>query len=114
MLTPLPVPHPLRFPGLYALGCTFFILNIVLFIFNVCMISWRFYEYPKTFAASFKHPTESLFIPAAVISFGTILINVSQYGVGKAGGWLDEGMWVLYWVYCGLAVWFSCGVYLIM
>ncbi|KAF2200927.1 hypothetical protein GQ43DRAFT_54313 [Delitschia confertaspora ATCC 74209] len=105
---------PFRFHGLYAIGCIFFILNVVLFILVCGMISWRFYLYPKTFTGSFKHPTESLFIPAAVIGFGTILINITQYGVGNAGGWLEEGMWVLYWIYCGLAIVFSLGIYLIM
>lgn len=105
---------PYRFQGLYAIGCIFFILNIVLFIFNVCMISTRFYFYPKTFRASFLHPTESLFIPAAVISFGTILINISQYGVEYTGDWLAKVMVVLYYVDLGLSVIFSVGIYLIM
>ena len=105
---------PFRFPGLYALGCIFFILNMVLFIFNVTMISLRFYYYPRTFKASFLHPTESLFIPAAVISFGTILINISQYGVDFTGRWLESVMAVMYWIDCGLAVCFSIGIYLIM
>ncbi|KAF2871884.1 voltage-dependent anion channel-domain-containing protein [Massariosphaeria phaeospora] len=105
---------PFRFRGLYALGCIFFILNIVLFIFNVAMISLRFYFYPRTFRSSFLHPTESLFIPAAVISFGTILINISQYGVEFTGEWLQHTMEVMYWVYCALAFAFSIGIYLIM
>lgn len=87
---------------------------MVLFLFNVSMISLRFYWFPKTFKASFLHPTESLFIPAAVISFGTILINISQYGVGKTGDWLENTMIVLYWCDCGLAICFSVGIYLIM
>ncbi|OCK80050.1 hypothetical protein K432DRAFT_53837 [Lepidopterella palustris CBS 459.81] len=79
------------------------------------MISLRFYLYPSTFKASFLHPTESLFIPAAAISFGTILINITQYGVGpKTGYWLQEIMTMLYWIYCGLALLFSCVIYLIM
>ena len=78
------------------------------------MISLRFYFYPRTFRASFVHPTESLFIPAAVISFGTILINISQYGVEYAGPWLRDVMVVLYWIDIGLAVGFSVGIYLIM
>lgn len=78
------------------------------------MISMRFYMYPSTFRASFLHPTESLFIPASVISFGTILINISQYGVDFTGSWLEDAMVVLFWLYCGLAVVFSCGIYLIM
>ncbi|KAF2793958.1 hypothetical protein K505DRAFT_407777 [Melanomma pulvis-pyrius CBS 109.77] len=105
---------PFRFSGLHTLGCIFFILNMVLFAFNVSMISLRFYFYPRTFKASFLHPTESLFIPAAVISFGTILINITQYGVDTAGYWLEQTMAVMYWADCGLAVAFSIGIYLIM
>ncbi|ORY17762.1 voltage-dependent anion channel-domain-containing protein [Clohesyomyces aquaticus] len=105
---------PFRFRGLYALGCIFFILNIVLFLFNISMISLRFYLYPRTFKASFLHPTESLFIPAAVISFGTILINISQYGVDFTGYWLEQTMIIMYWIDCGLAICFSIGIYLIM
>ena len=105
---------PFRFHGLYALGCIFFILNMVLFAFNVTMISLRFYFFPRTFKASFLHPTESLFIPAAVISFGTILINISQYGVNSSRFWLEETMSVMYWIDCGLAVGFSITIYLIM
>jgi len=105
---------PFRFHGLYALGCIFFILNIILFLFNITMISLRFYWFPRTFKASFLHPTESLFIPAAVISFGTILINISQYGVNKTGFWLEQVMCILYWCDCGLAICFSIGIYLIM
>lgn len=100
---------------MYAIGCIFFLLNIALFLFNITMISLRFYFYPYTFRASFVHPTESLFIPAAIISFGTILINISQYGVhGGAGHWLTEVMVTLFWIDCALAVAFSGGIYLSM
>ncbi|EON65264.1 hypothetical protein W97_04502 [Coniosporium apollinis CBS 100218] len=106
---------PYRFNGIYGIGCAFFLLNIVLFIFNVLMISTRFYLYPSTFKSSFLHPTESLFIPAAVISFGTVMINVVQYGVGdRTGLWLENTMVVMYWIYCALAMLFSCGIYLII
>ncbi|EKG20145.1 C4-dicarboxylate transporter/malic acid transport protein [Macrophomina phaseolina MS6] len=105
---------PFRFNGLYEIGCVIFLLNVALFIFNVVMISLRFYFYPSTFRASFLHPTECLFIPASVISFGTILLNISQYGVDFTGSWLEDAMVVLYWVYCGMAIVFSCGIYLIM
>jgi tellurite resistance protein TehA-like permease len=78
------------------------------------MISIRFYLYPHTFRQSFLHPTESLFIPAAVISLGTLLINITQYGVGYAGEWLERAIVPLYWLYCGLAVLSSSGIFLIM
>ena len=110
------VPVPYRFPGLYAIGCIFFILNIVLFIFNVVMISLRFKLYPHTLKASIWHPTESLFVPAAVVSIGTILTNITSYGYhdGKTGEWLMDTMVVLFWVYCGLALAFTCLIYLIL
>lgn len=78
------------------------------------MISLRFYWFPKTFRASFLHPTESLFIPAAAISFGTILINISQYGVDRTGYWLEDTIYVFYWIDCGLAICLSVGIYLIL
>lgn len=78
------------------------------------MICCRFYFYPYTFRGSLTHPTESLFVPALVISFGTILINITQYGVGKAGPWLTNAMIVLYWFDCGLAVLFSWAIFLTM
>ena len=107
---------PYRFSGLYAIGCIFFLLNIALFLMNITLICTRFYYYPATFKASIVHPTESLFIPAALISFGTILLNISEYGLkeGKAGPWLDPAMIVLFWIYCAFAVLFSCGIYLVM
>ena len=105
---------PFKFPGLEAIGIIFFLLNIFLFIVNTVMISLRFYCYPETFKASFLHPTERLFIPAAVVSFGTILLNISQYGPSHAGDWLNDAVVVLFWVDVGLALIASTGVYLIM
>ena len=72
--------------------------------------------HPGTFMQSILHPTESLFVPAWLISLGTILINITEYGLdkGKTGGWLVDTMNILFWIYCGLAVTFSCGIYLIM
>ena len=78
------------------------------------MISLRFYCHPETFKASFLHPTERLFIPAAVVSFGTVLLNISQYGPGHAGDWLNNAVVVLFWVDVGLALIASTGIYLIM
>lgn len=107
---------PYRFKGLYTIGLVFMFLNMALFVFNAAMISTRFYFYPWTFRASLLHPTESLFIPASIISVGTILINITQYGTtqGEAGPWLLSTMVVLFWIYCGVAVIFSFGIYLIM
>jgi tellurite resistance protein TehA-like permease len=107
---------PWDFTGRYTIGCIFFIFNMVLFLFNVTMMSLRFKYHPSTFLSSILHPTESLFIPAWLISLGTILINITEYGADnpQAGPWLREIMSKLFWVYSGLAIFFSCGIYLTM
>ena len=89
---------PFRFRGLDTIGTLFFLFNIVLFLINVVMISLRFRYHPETFKASFLHPTESLFFPASVVSFGTILINISQYGLFNVGSWLNSAVYVLFWI----------------
>ena len=106
---------PFRFSGLYAIGVAFFLFNVVLFMFNILMISVRFYLHPEMFKASILHPTERLFMPAAVVSFGTVLLNISQYGPNHGLGiWLNEAVAVLFWLDATLAVLASTGVYLIM
>ena len=105
----------LRFHGLYAIGCVIFIFNMCIFFFNCAMTSLRFYHWPHTFKASFLHPTESLFVPAFVISIATDLINIAQYGLeeGKTGPWLVDTLVVFYWIYVALALGFSIGILLI-
>ena len=105
---------PYRFSGLYAIGLIFFFLNVFLFIVNVIMISLRFYKHPEMFMASILHPTERLFIPAAVVSFGTILLNISQYGPSHSGHWLNDAVAILFWIDAALALCASMGVYLVM
>lgn len=60
------------------------------------------------------HPTERLFLPSAVVSFGTVLINISQYGLTRAGPWLSRAVISLFWIDAGLAVLASSGIYLLM
>ena len=105
---------PFRFQGLDIIGTIFFIFNIFLFVLNCILISTRFYLYPETFKNSFLHPTESLFAPAVVVSFGTILLNISQYGLHNVGHWLNTTVMVLFWIDVALAVVASSGIYLLM
>ena len=105
---------PFRFKGLETIGILFFLFNILLFIINIVMISLRFYTYPETFKASFMHPSERLFMPAAVVSFGTILINISQYGLSRSGPWLNRAVLVMFWLDATLALISSAGTYLLM
>lgn len=105
---------PFRFPGLEAIGVIFMLLNIGLFLINVLMISLRFYCHPETFKASILHPTERLFIPAAAVSFGTVLLNIAQYGPSHAGYWLNEASIICFWINVALALLSSLGIYLVM
>jgi tellurite resistance protein TehA-like permease len=77
-------------------------------------MSARFYLYPETFIASLTHPTESLFVPAAVVSFGTILLNITQYGLYNVGDWLNEAALVMFWINSALAIIASAGTYLML
>jgi C4-dicarboxylate transporter/malic acid transport protein len=78
------------------------------------MIICRFWNYPYLFKASFMHPTESLFAPAVAVSFGTILINIVEYGFGEVGIWLNRAVLVLFWFDTALSVILSISIYLIL
>ena len=105
---------PYRFRGLDTIGIVFFLFNLVLYVLIWCLLIARFYLYPYTFKASFLHPTESLFVPASLVSFGTILINISQYGPDHTGPWLTYAVGILFWIDAALAVISSAGIYLIL
>ncbi|EXJ92901.1 hypothetical protein A1O3_01455 [Capronia epimyces CBS 606.96] len=105
---------PYRFPGLYAIGAIFFLLNIVFYVVLWAMMITRFTLYPWTFRASLTHPTESLFVPAFAVSFGTILINIVEYGFGRVGEWLSHAVLVLFWLDAAVAVVLSIAIYLIL
>ena len=78
------------------------------------MIIARFTWYPYMFKASFTHPTESLFVPAFAVSFGTILINIVQYGFGEVGEWLNQAVLILFWLDAALAIILSILIYFIL
>lgn len=105
---------PFRFRGLETIGIIVFLFNIALYLVVWALLLARFYIYPYTFRASFLHPTESLFVPASVVSFGTILINISQFGPGHTGQWLANAVGILFWIDAALAVVFSAGIYLLL
>ena len=107
-------PVPYQFRGLETIGIIVFLVNIALYIIIWALMFLRFYFFPYTFKASFLHPTESLFVPAAAVSFGTILINITQFGPDKTGVWLNDAIGVLFWFQATLAVVFSAGIYLLL
>lgn len=78
------------------------------------MILTRFWNHPSTFRASLTHPTESLFVPAVLVSFGTICITIVEYGADRAGIWLTNTVLVLFWINVTLAVSLSITIYMIL
>ncbi|KAJ5543144.1 hypothetical protein N7461_009147 [Penicillium sp. DV-2018c] len=105
---------PFRFKGLSTIGIVIFLINIALYLLIWTAMFIRFYNFPYTFKASLMHPTESLFVPASLVSFGTILINISQYGPEHTGPWLMRAVCILFWIDAALAVTFSAGIYLLL
>ncbi|TVY80274.1 putative malic acid transport protein [Lachnellula suecica] len=102
-------PH--RFKGLTVLGDIVFILDLVLFICLCAGISARFILFPKTFASSMQHPTESLFFPTFWISIVNILSNIQSYGVPRCGDWLVITLRVFFWIYVACTFCVAVGQY---
>ncbi|PVH81769.1 hypothetical protein DL98DRAFT_587086 [Cadophora sp. DSE1049] len=105
---------PYQAEWLRIIGVILFLFNLVLFPMNSVFITMRFKFRPGSFTESFISPSESLYIPASVVSFGTILINFSQYGIPYTGPWFHTVMQVLFWAYVAISVIASAGIYLIV
>ncbi|KAH6722727.1 voltage-dependent anion channel-domain-containing protein [Leptodontidium sp. MPI-SDFR-AT-0119] len=105
---------PYKSEWLRIIGVILFLSNIVLFLINCVFISIKFKIRPGSFTASFTSSSESLFIPASVVSLGTILINMCQYGIPYTGPWFQTVMQVCFWAYVSLSVIASSGIYLII
>ncbi|KAK5954892.1 hypothetical protein OHC33_003571 [Knufia fluminis] len=105
---------PFRSDWLYYVGLIFFFLNLVLYVVIWSMLLTRFVSYPATFRASLVHPTESLFVPAFVVSLGTICITIVEYGANNAGQWLTKTVLVVFWINVALAMALSITIYMIL
>lgn len=91
----------------------FFVVNIVLYVAVWAMILTRFIAHPKTFRNSLIHPTESLFVPAFLVSFGIVSINIVEYTHSMSGSVLQL-LQVLFWFYVVMAFTLSIGIYMIL
>ncbi|KAE8448927.1 hypothetical protein EG329_008723 [Mollisiaceae sp. DMI_Dod_QoI] len=105
---------PYHSEWLRILGVIVFLFNLVLFLTNCFLITLRFKWNPGSFTGSLKSPSESLFVPACVVSVGTILINMSQYGIAETGEWFQTVMQICFWAYAALSFLASSGLYLII
>jgi tellurite resistance protein TehA-like permease len=59
-------PH--RFTGLTTIGKLFFLVALVMYAAVSIIMASRFFLYPHTLRCSLTHPTESLFIPTAILT----------------------------------------------
>lgn len=96
--------QPYKFIGLEAIGWALAILNILLFIFFTCLITYRFSTGRGRLLRSLHHPHESFFFGAYFVSIAMILYCVDLYAVPIAGSWLLKTIEVLYWTYAGVVM----------
>ena len=60
------------------------------------------------------HGEDAQFSLTQVVSTGTILLNICEYGIPFIGPWLIPVMECLYWIYIGISMVASAGMYLIL
>ena len=109
----MPPPH---LAGLYHIGLTMFLANILLFLVLCTCTVLRLIYYPTHFASSFLHPQESLFLGSFWLSLSVILAGIQTYGIthGPSSSssssssppypWLVDAVHVLYWAYAALSL----------
>ncbi|KXT14424.1 hypothetical protein AC579_8350 [Pseudocercospora musae] len=93
-------PH--RFAGLDTIGKIVYIFDLVVFISLCAAMSARFITNPDTLKKSLVHPTEALFFPTFFLALVNVLGGAQEYGGPSVGGWLEQAMRVLFWVYAAL------------
>jgi tellurite resistance protein TehA-like permease len=74
----MPPPH---LAGLYHIGLTMFLANILLFLVLCTCTVLRLILHPAHFASSFLHPQESLFLGSFWLSLSVILAGIQTYGI---------------------------------
>src|SRR5882757_2823128 len=109
LLSPHIQPHFFR--GLDTIGKVVFIYAIVIFCSVSVAITYRFIKYPGTFKRSLTHPTESLFVGAALLSSASLIGSIGYYGADSCGPWLDVVYRVLFWIYFAAAISLLVGQY---
>ncbi|KAK1776731.1 voltage-dependent anion channel-domain-containing protein [Copromyces sp. CBS 386.78] len=105
---------PYRSQWLTGVGLFFFFLNLVLFTINCICITLRFLWSAGSFLHSLNDQTESLFVSSIIVSAGTILITICQYGIPNTGPWLLKAMEIIYWIYLTFSFTISACLYLLL
>ncbi|KAA8624426.1 TehA Tellurite resistance protein [Pyrenophora tritici-repentis] len=99
-------PH--QFHGLYHIGLTLYIINVVLFLLITLLTLLRLTLHPNHVLASLTHPSESLFISALPLSLSVLLAGLQIYTVTRnpspASPWLLNLIYTLYIIYTVLSL----------
>ncbi|KAG7285197.1 hypothetical protein NEMBOFW57_009818 [Staphylotrichum longicolle] len=74
---------------------------------NCVLIALRFYLHAGSLVDSFTDQMET-----EIVSSATILITITQYGIPNTGPWLLTVVEALFWIYVGVSVLVSAGLYL--
>ncbi|TIC61548.1 hypothetical protein E3Q03_02640 [Wallemia mellicola] len=105
--------------------CALFIINVTLLLFQaICRFIWHVRSgpnsiivFPSQSIRLVKDPVKGVFVPLVVLSFATIVIGISQYGVGDFEVVPPQALVVLFWIYLAMAnlvcvpmlvIWFNC------
>ncbi|TIB01119.1 hypothetical protein E3P96_02463 [Wallemia ichthyophaga] len=95
----------------------FFFFVCALFLLNVTLLVSQAILFPSQSLRLVRDPVKGVFVPLIVLSFATIVIGISQYGVKDFGVVTPEALVVLFWIYLAMAnlvcipmllVWFNC------
>lgn len=95
----------------------FFFFVCALFVLNVTLLLFQAILFPSQSIRLVKDPVKGVFVPLVVLSFATIVIGISQYGVGDFEIVPPQALVVLFWIYLAMAnlvcvpmlvIWFNC------
>ena len=53
-------------------------------------------------------------MPSAIVSLGTIFLNIGQYGLYNVGPWLNDAVLGIFWTFVALSFLASSCTYLLM
>lgn len=106
--------QPHTFDGLQTIGKVVYIIDLVIFMFLVVAITYRFTAFPGTFKRSIVHPTEGLFMATSLLSLASIIGAIARYGIPSSGPWLVVAYRVLFWIYFAFTFIFAVAQYCLL
>lgn len=105
---------PFRFHGLTTIGIIVYLLGVVEFFALVVVITTKFMTRRGSFMHSISQDSEALFLSAALLSFGSILIGAHIYGHPAVGSTLGDCLRVVFWIYACSTYVFGLYIYMLL